>query len=287
VSEALSSRLTVTDHSRTSAGLRYVYPVVSRRAGGVSVGINLNTNNACNWRCIYCQVPDLAKGAPPPVDMEQLQRELVGFLDQLVHGDFLATRVPAEARRLNDIALSGNGEPTSAKEFPQVIDLIGVARQLVKVPERVKTVLITNGSLMHRINVQRGIRQLSGLNGEVWFKLDRATEAGMRLINSARIGMSRVQSNLAAAARLCPTWIQTCLFALDGECPTEIEYQAYLDFLGKCMRDGIALRGVLLYGLARQSFQPEASRLAPLPSAALESFAERIRALGVEVKVTP
>jgi len=287
VSEALSSRLTVTDHSRTSAGLRYIYPVVSRRAGGVSVGINLNTNNACNWRCIYCQVPDLVKGAPPQVDMEQLQRELTGFLNQVVHGDFLATHVPAEARRLNDIALSGNGEPTSAKEFDQVINLIGAARQMVNVPERVKTVLITNGSLMHRVNVQRGVKQLAGLTGEVWFKIDRATDAGMGLINNARVSMSRVRSNLAAAARLCPTWIQTCLFALDGQQPTETECQAYVDFLRECMRDGIAFRGVLLYGLARQSFQPEASRLAALPLEALDAFAQRIRALGLEVKVTP
>jgi len=286
VSEALSSRLTVTDHSRTSAGLRYVYPVVSRRAGGVSVGINLNTNNACNWRCIYCQVPDLTKGAPPPVDMEQLQRELVGFLDQLIHGDFLATHVPAEARRLNDIALSGNGEPTSAREFHEVIELIGLARQLVNVPEAVKTILITNGSLMHRANVQRGVKQLAGINGEVWFKIDRATEAGMRRINSARISMSRVRSNLAAAARLCPTWIQTCLFALDGEHPTETEYQAYIGFLRECLREGIALRGVLLYGLARQSFQPERSRLEPLPAGVLNTYAQHIRALGLEAKVT-
>ena len=287
MSEASSSRLTVTDHSRSSAGLRYVYPVVSRRAGGVSVGINLNTNNACNWRCIYCQVPDLVKGAPPPVDMERLQRELAGFLDQLLHGDFLATRVPPEARRLNDIALSGNGEPTSAREFDRVIDLIGVVRQLVNVPERVKTVLITNGSLMRRLNVQRGVKQLAGLNGEVWFKIDRATDAGLQLVNSARMSMSRVRANLATAVRLCPTWIQTCLFALDGQPPAETEYQAYLEFLRACKRDGIALHGVLLYGLARQSFQPEASRLTALPPEALESFAQHIRALGLEVKVTP
>ena len=51
------------DHSRDAAGLKYVYPVVSRRAEGVSVGINLNPNNACNWRCVYCQVPDLVLGA--------------------------------------------------------------------------------------------------------------------------------------------------------------------------------------------------------------------------------
>ena len=279
--------LTIVDHSRGSAGLIYVYPVISRRAGGVSVGVNLNVNNACNWRCIYCQVPGLSRGAPPPVDLPTLRAELTGFLQDVLAGDFLSTRVPEAARRLNDIALSGNGEPTSAKEFEQVIDLIGEIRKQAGVPKAVKTVLITNGSLMQRDGVRAGVRKLADLNGEVWFKLDRATDAGMRKVNNSRIGMTRVRTNLAVAARLCPTWIQTCLFALDGAGPDDAAQEAYLDFLRKCTAELIPLQGVLLYGLARQSFQPEAPRLAPLPAAWLESFAQRIRALGLAVKVTP
>ena len=279
--------LTVSDHSRDNAGLIYVYPVISRRAGGVSVGINLNVNNACNWRCIYCQVPELTRGAPPPVDLPALRSELAGFLHAVLKGDFLATRVPEGARRLNDIALSGNGEPTSAKEFEQVIDLIDHVRQHAGVPERVKTVLITNGSLMQRNGVQRGVKKLAGLNGEIWFKLDRATDAGMRKVNNTRIGMTRVRVNLAVAARLCPTWIQTCLFAIDGGEPEEAEQEAYVEFLRTCIAEFIPLQGVLVYGLARQSFQPEASRLASLPPERMETFARRIRALGLAVKVTP
>ena len=281
------ARLTITDHSRESAGRRYVYPVVSRRAGGVSIGVNLNTNNACNWRCIYCQVPDLVRGAPPPVDLERLRLELGEFLRDVLQGDFLATRVPPDARRLNDIALSGNGEPTSAKEFEQVIDLIGDIREQSSVPATVKTILITNGSLMQRSGVQNGVKKLAGLNGEVWFKLDRATEAGMRKVNNTRVGMAKVGANLSASAQRCPTWIQTCLFALDGAGPDEGEQDAYVKFLRNCKADRIPLQGVLLYGLARQSFQPEARRLAPLSPEQLETFAQRIRALGVEVRVTP
>jgi wyosine [tRNA(Phe)-imidazoG37] synthetase (radical SAM superfamily) len=279
--------LTIFDHSRDNAGLIYVYPVISRRAGGVSVGINLNVNNACNWRCIYCQVPGLSRGAPPPVDLPELRSELTGFLHDVLKGDFFTTRVPEGARRLNDIALSGNGEPTSAKEFEQVIDLIGEVRRHTGVPEAVKTVLITNGSLMQRKGVQSGIKKLAALNGEVWFKLDRATDAGMRKVNNTRIGMTRVRANLAVAARLCPTWIQTCLFAIDGAGPDEAEQEAYVDFLRECIAELIPLQGVLLYGLARQSLQPEAPRLAPLPPERLEAFAQRIRALGLAVKVTP
>ena len=85
----VSKPLSVVDHDRQGAGLLYVYPVVSRRAGGVSIGVNLNINNACNWRCVYCQVPDLTRGAPPPVDLVRLRQELKGFLDDVLHGDFL------------------------------------------------------------------------------------------------------------------------------------------------------------------------------------------------------
>ena len=188
---------------------------------------------------------------------------------------------------MNDIALSGNGEPTSAKEFAKVIDLIGQIRTETGVPDEVKTVLITNGSLMQRNGVQEGISKLAAMNGAAWFKLDRATDAGMRKVNNTRIGMDRVLANLAVAARLCPTWIQTCLFAIDGAGPDEAEQGAYLEFLRKCKAERIPLQGVLLYGLARQSFQPEASRLSPLPPRDLEISAQRIRALGLTVAVTP
>jgi wyosine [tRNA(Phe)-imidazoG37] synthetase (radical SAM superfamily) len=279
--------LTVVDHDRASAGLIYVYPVVSRRAGGVSIGVNLNVNNACNWRCIYCQVPGLTRGAPDPIDLDLLRAELTGFLHDILHGDFMSKRVPEGARRLNDIALSGNGEPTSAKEFERVIDLIGEVRSEQDVPPEVKLVLITNGSLMHRPAVRAGVAKMHALNGEVWFKIDSATEAGMRAINSTRVALRRVRENLEIAARACPTWVQTCVFALDGIAPPDAEQFAYLEFLRERLAAGVPLQGVLLYGLARESHQPEAARLSALPADWLERYAERIRALGLRVKVTP
>ena len=280
-------KLNVTDHDRSSAALRYVYPVVSRRAGGVSVGINLNTNNACNWRCIYCQVPDLTRGAAPQVDLALLESELRNFLNELLHGDFMQSRVPEGMRRINDIALSGNGEPTSAAEFSEVIELIGRVRLDAAVPEAVKTVLITNGSLLHRSEVQQGLRNMARLNGEVWFKLDRASEAGMRLINDTGTGMDKVRDNLITAIALCPTWLQTCWFVLDGEPPGKQDEDDYLEFISGLLRDGYKPQGVLLYGLARPSRQVEAPRLSALPAKNLQAFAARIANLGLPVKISP
>lgn len=282
-----AGRLTVADHSRDSAGLLYVYPVVSRRAGGVSIGINLNTNNACNWRCVYCQVPELRRGAAPKVDLPRLEAELRQFLHQAVHGPFLREQVPPEARRINDIALSGNGEPTTAREFDQVVALIGRVRREFKVLNSVKLVLITNGSLMDRPAVQEGLKRMAGLNGEVWFKLDSATRQGMQRINHVRLPVARVRENLRTAAALCSTWIQTCVFRMDGAPPDAGERRAYLEFLADVVKQGIPVKGVLLYGLARPSMQPEAPRLAPVTQAWLSGLADEIRALGVEARINP
>ena len=279
--------LNVTDHDRGSAALRYVYPVVSRRSGGVSVGINLNTNNACNWRCIYCQVPDLKRGTAPTIDLAVLENELHDFLNELLHGDFMRSRVPEGLQRINDIALSGNGEPTSAGKFVQVIALIARVRNEVALPESVKTLLITNGSLLYRNSVQQGLRDMAKINGEVWFKLDRASEAGMQLVNDIHMSISKVRDNLIAAIACCPTWLQTCWFALDGAPPSRQDEDDYLEFVASLLRDGHQPQGVLLYSLARPSLQAEAPRLSALPAEHLQAFADRISKLGLAVKVTP
>jgi wyosine [tRNA(Phe)-imidazoG37] synthetase (radical SAM superfamily) len=283
----VSAQLTLTNHDRDSAGMTYVYPVVSRRAGGVSVGVNLNPNNACNWACVYCQVPDLTRGTAPDIDLAQLESELRALLDAILHGDFMQTRVPEGVRRLNDIALSGNGEPTSAKAFPQIIERIGRVMADVDLVGKIKLVLITNGSLADRPRVRDGLQKMAALNGEVWFKFDSATASGMRAINQTRIAPDRQFERLAVAARLCPTWLQTCVFALDGVPPSDAEQAAYLAAVARIRQQRIPVQGVLLYGLARPSMQPQADRLSALPAAWLETFADRIRAAGLPVKVSP
>lgn len=279
--------LTPANHDRDSAGMTYVYPVVSRRAGGVSVGVNLNPDKACNWACLYCQVPGLVRGSAPEIDLAQLEAELRALLEDILHGDFMQTRVPEDARRLNDIALSGNGEPTSARAFPQVIDLIGRVMVDFDLVGRIKLVLITNGSLADRPRVQEGLRKMAALNGEVWFKFDSATASGMRALNQTRVSPDKQLERLDVAARLCPTWLQTCVFALDGMPPSEAEQTAYLAAVVRILQQQIPVRGVLLYGLARPSMQPQAARLSALPAAWLAAFAARIRAAGLPVRVSP
>lgn len=276
--------LKTEDHSRDSIGMRYVYPVVSRRAGGVSIGINLNPNNACNWRCIYCQVPDLKRGGPPPIDLALLERELNEFLRDATTGTFMTQRVPADVRRLVDVAFSGNGEPTSAKEFAETVGIVERLLAAHGLAGGVLIRLITNGSLLDRKSVQAAIAQIGRGGGEVWFKVDAGTSAGFARINGSRAWPELVTRRLAQCAALAPTWVQTCMFQFDGEPPAMQEFQAYLALLTPLAP---SLAGVHLYSLARPSLQKEAPRLGRLDAAWLEQAAESIRQLGLTVRVSP
>lgn len=280
--------LTPADHDRDAAGLTYVYPVVSRRARGVSVGVNLNPNSACNWRCLYCQVPDLTRGAAPEIDLELLERELRGLLGEIVRGDWMERNVPQGFRLLNDVAFSGNGEPTTSRQLEAAIEVVHRVLADLDRLGRVAIVLITNGSMTHREDVRAALGRLASHRGEVWFKLDRATAAGRALLNDTELGTDRVRANLAAAARLCPTRLQTMMLAVDGAPPPEAELAAWIELVRGVLDEGAPLRDVLLYGLARESHQPEAPRLSRLPDAWLEAFAQRVRdETGLPVSVHP
>lgn len=281
--------LTTTDHARNSTGMQYIYPVLSRRAGGISIGINLNPNNACNWQCIYCQVPNLTRGAPPPINLDLLQEELTSLLAAIAEGSlsFASDEAPQKQYGLadvRDVAFSGNGEPTSTAEFPLAVSLVQHILKTYGLERQVKIRLITNGSLLDRPEVQTGIGQIGQAAGEVWFKIDSANAAGMSNINGVDLKPEAVARRLARCASLAPTWVQTCLFALDNEPPGEAEINQYTALIAPLAKQ---LEGVHLYGLARPSLQAKAHRLTRLDPQTLEQIAAKVRKLGLTVHVSP
>ncbi len=278
--------LGTTNHDRGRIGKTYVYPVLSRRAHGLSIGINLNPNKACNWRCVYCQVPGLVAGNAPAIDLALLERELGGFLEEVVQGDWMRANLPEGARELKDLALSGDGESTSAAEFPEVVELVARLFARFALAGRVPLTLITNGSLLQQERVQRGIAGIARLSGRVWFKLDSATDEGMRALNSSALGIAKQRANLVRCASLAPTWIQTMALARRGAAPSAAERAAYLELVRGLVAERVPLRGVLLYGYARPSHQPEAGELSALPPAWMQGFAADIHAAGLPVELS-
>ncbi len=285
---AVKSRLpllTTARHDRDVVGLKYVYPVVSRRAKGVSIGINLNYDNRCNWRCVYCQVAGLERGAAPAVDLVQLESELISLVDTIEFDGFLERHVPAEYRHVSDIALSGNGEPTSSPQFCEVIELLARLRQERPLIHRLPVVLITNGSLADRTNVKSAILRLSEIDGTVWFKLDAGSDAGLRRTNSCSTRIIRHLARLRTVASLCPTHVQSCWFRRSGLAPDTAEVTSFVEVLRSLRQQGVPIRGVQLYTLARESLQPESGDLSPVAKDWLDSLASRIEQLGLAVEV--
>lgn len=275
-----------SDHNGGVGGFRYVYPVVSRRAGGVSIGVNLNPNKACNYRCIYCQVEGLTRGKGPAIDVALLRDELHAMLEWLQSGDFYERWVPEAARTLRDVAFSGDGEPTSGPDFAPAAEAVLEVlanRGLSDLP----VVLISNGTLLHKATAQRGLRLLGAGSGRLWFKLDAGRDEDLRRIHDSAVPLATLRRNLRLAAPLLPTWIQTCAFGLDLAPPSEAWAASWLAALQTELSAGTPLRGVLLYSVARQSFQPEAPRLQRMSAEWLEALALRVRALGLPCEAHP
>ncbi|MBW8073760.1 MAG: radical SAM protein [Ferrovum sp.] len=277
------TRLSFTDHNRPFFGLETVYPVVSRRAGGVSVGINLNRNNACNWACAYCQVPDLVRGKAAPTDLNQLERELNFLLDAVTQETFLETYVPVELRHLKDIAFSGNGEPTSSDQFSGAMDIALRALEQRPPLRSVKIITITNGSHVQEPAVLHALEGSTKHGGELWFKIDRGSPEDIWQVNQIHLSLQQIQHRLATIAPHCPTWIQTCMTTRDGVAPSTKEVQRYLDFIRHIKDAQIPIKGILLYTLARPSLQPGGTRLGAIPGTWMAALAEKIEALGVPV----
>lgn len=275
------SKLTFTDHSRKFNDLTYIYPVLSRRSQGVSLGINLNVNNACNWRCIYCQVENLVRGKPENIDLKKLELELDYMLNKIVNEDFIKIVEPEALQRFNDISISGNGESTLSKQFLKVVEIIAKLRQKYNLENKVKTILITNGSEIERKDILLALQTLNLNNGEIWFKVDCISEIAMQRINQVNLSLESVIKRLRLAADICKTYIQTCLFKTNIEDPDKNEIELYLDFLSQ-VKNNIA--GVLLYSIARPPALIEGQGLSKVSEQYLENIALRIAKMGINVK---
>jgi len=66
---------------RAFLGNRFVYAVISQRARGLSIGINMNPDKVCNFDCAYCEVNRDIPARDRTVDLKVLAVELEKFVD--------------------------------------------------------------------------------------------------------------------------------------------------------------------------------------------------------------
>ena len=272
--------LDVRDHRRELLQNRYVYAVMSRRARGLSIGVNLNPDKVCNFDCPYCQVDRTTPGGPSVVEaavlVEELDR-LLGLLDRgALWGVAPFDTVEPARRRVADIAFAGDGEPTTPREFPEAARAVRVERDRhgLDVPLR----LITNATMFHRESVRTALAFFD----ELWCKLDAGTEAYFQKVDGTRLPFARVLDNLLLVARERPIVVQSLFLAWDGVGPDAAEIAAYCGRLRDLLDAGGKVDRVQVYTVSRKPADP---RVGPLSVARLEEIASSVRAVGLRAEV--
>lgn len=265
-------------HERRWADNLYVYAVVSRRSGGVSVGINLNPGKECNFDCIYCQVDRRVPPVTRKVDLERVAMELDRVLAAERDGS-LYDRMPfsvldADRRGVRDIAFSGDGEPTTYGRFGDAVKLAADARRRFAL-DATKLVLITDSAYLARPAVREALAVMDANNGEVWAKLDAGTEEYFRLIDRPNVTLQTILDNLLATARERPIVIQTLWLRVSGEAPPPAEIDAYCARLNELIAAGARFKAIQLHTIARP---PAESFAAPLSDAELDALAATVTA---------
>ncbi len=264
-------------HPRSLDENRYVYAVLSRRSGGVSVGINLNPDKVCNFDCVYCQVDRRVPGAERRVDLVLLKQEIADILKQAKSGALFArapfSGVEKGLQRVTDIAFSGDGEPTTCPQFDEAVKLAITAKKEAGLSE-LKLLLITNATMFHRAKVKRTLSLFDHNEGEIWAKLDAGTEAYYRRVDVTTIPFKRVLDNLLDAARHRPIVIQSLFMRLYGVPPDAGEIEGYCDRLKEIVSKGGMIKLVQIHTVARPPAQPYVTALS---DAEVDAIAARVR----------
>jgi wyosine [tRNA(Phe)-imidazoG37] synthetase (radical SAM superfamily) len=242
---------------------QFVYAVVSARARGLSVGVNLCPDQHCNFQCVYCEVH--RNGAPreEKLDVETMAAELKKTL-AFVRGGRLRERpwyrtLPDELLQLRHVALSGDGEPTLSPTFAEALQAIVHVRALSGFPF-FKLVLLTNATGLDLPHVQQGLKHFTR-SDEVWAKLDGGTQAYVNKVNRASVPLEKIVSNILMLGRQRPVVIQSLFPAINGEEPPLEEIEQYAHRLLELKKAGAQISLVQIYSATRPSPNSESGHL--------------------------
>jgi len=251
--------------------------VVSRRSRGLSIGVNLNPDKACNFDCLYCQVdstvPPRVRKVDPAVVAGELDRMAAIAADGSLFRDPHFAHTPPALRRINDIAFSGDGEPTTCPRFTECVQIAADVKRRHGL-DAVRIVLITDACYLTRPEVSAALEIMDAHQGEIWAKLDAGTEEYFRRINRPNFPLEHVIENITAAARVRAVCIQSLWLRLDGQPPPGEEVDAYCDRLNRIVSAGGVIKDVQTYTLARP---PAEDRVTALSGNELERIARRVR----------
>lgn len=253
---------------------QFVYLVISPRANGLSLGVNLNPVKQCDFNCLYCEVEGVPPQSPARFDLECMITELARMLEWVRAGWLRQhpryAKLPAELLAVRHVALSGDGEPTLSPHFVEAVESLV---RLRAVSGFFKIVLVTNSTALDQPQAQNGLALL-GRGDEIWAKLDAGTQDYLTRINGSRMSLEKILSNILLVARQRPVIIQGLFPAIDGEEPPDNEIREYAQRLKELKLAGAQIPLVQIYSATRPMAKVGCSHL---PLHALSEIARTVR----------
>jgi len=245
-----------------------VYPVFSRRTGGLSMGINMFPGKKlCSFDCPYCEVFPFSTSAV--FYLEQMENDLRTTLTSTLRQNIT----------VKDICFSGNGEPTMSLDFPEALERASRVRSEL-VPSA-NLVLITNGSGLLDKRLFTLLKDAaSGAQAlDIWLKLDAGTPEWYQEMGRSSIPFLELMEKIKEFIIKAPVTIQTMVCASDGRPPPPEEEEAWeklvLELIAANSQSHCGVRKVQIYGKARPS--PEDPKTTALPVEFLEERALSLR----------
>jgi wyosine [tRNA(Phe)-imidazoG37] synthetase (radical SAM superfamily) len=269
VTEDLEAQITLSyaNHSRLSEFDRLVYPVISRRSGGLSLGINLNPDKRCNFDCVYCQVDRSEEHPRTEPSLVQLEQELRNWLSSISAAGY-------RGYPLRDIGLAGDGEPTSVRILPQVLQLLLDLKREFELHETVKLVLFTNATGIDRKDLLPLWPAFYKAGGEVWCKLDFWDSQSLQQLNRTAVPFERLVEKITRFGRIHPLVLQSCFFSWQSQRPLDDGYAGYVALVQRLITSGVQLKTIQAYTLARQ---PAEAQARPWNDADMDRIAASLR----------
>jgi len=255
---------------------RFVYAVISARARGLSLGVNMNPDKNCSFDCLYCEVDRRNPPRETKLDVDAMATELHKTLAYVMAGKLHErpwySSLSEELLTLRHVALSGDGEPTLAPDFAEAVEAIVHIRALGEFPF-FKMVLITNGTGLDLPQVQSGLKHFTK-SDEIWAKLDGGTQAMFNRVDRSDVSLEKVLANILQVARQRPVVIQSLFPAINGEEPLSREIDEYALRLKELKSAGANIPLVQIYSATRPMFHADCGHL---PLKTLSHIAQTVR----------
>ena len=255
---------------------RFVYAVVSARARGLSLGVNMNPDKNCNFDCLYCEVDRRNTPRETKLDVEAMAAELhktLAFVQAgKLHERPFYSALSEEFFTLRHVALSGDGEPTLSPNFAEAVESIVHIRALGEFPF-FKLVLLTNATGLDQPQVQKGLKHFTK-SDEIWAKLDGGTQSFFNTVDRSSVSLEKVLSNILLMARQRPVIIQSLFPAINGQEPSFEEIEDYAYRLKELKTAGADIPLVQIYSATRPMFH---SQCGHLPLKTLSHIAQTVR----------